>query len=244
MVAYTKENWEVCVQERLNRCVHVKRKMQTNWFSLPWDKDLKRQYTAWENKFFFSPDNNISVVFLIIKFSLLRKLGQSLPLWIKSTMLVWNKMWRLTEDQKESLEVEVLQFSSFPFPCVLQHWFLSSQPCKRYFQGTIWNVVFIFSIENARSEKSFFSWLSSLDSLNQASFILISSTEESLKLQKGDRKNQPKKKPKKGSIFLELTLPVLPRFSFLTFLYDDWVSLPTDTHKKKSTLAFPLYQNH
>lgn len=74
MVACTKQNWEVCVQERLNRCVDIQRKTRTNWFSLLWDKDFKRQYTAWENKLFFSPDNNVSGIFLIIKLGLLTML--------------------------------------------------------------------------------------------------------------------------------------------------------------------------
>lgn len=64
MVACTKQNWEVCVD--------IKRK--TNWFSLLWEKNLKRQHTAWEKKLFFSPDNNVSVIFLIIKLGLLTKL--------------------------------------------------------------------------------------------------------------------------------------------------------------------------
>lgn len=73
--------------------------------------------------------------------------------------------------------------------------------------------------------------LSSLDSLNQASFILISSIEESLKLQKGDRKNQIKKKKQTkskeakhlyGADFTSFTKVFIPHIP--------WVFLHADTY--------------
>lgn len=128
-MANTRQNWKVCVQD-------------TTRFLCSGIKISKDNIQG--KQMILSLVNNVSAIFLIIKLGLLAKPGQNLPCWIKPKMLVWNNIsGDLPKTKKESLEEGVLQFRSFSFPWVLQHWFCPSQPGKRCFKGTLWNVVLI-----------------------------------------------------------------------------------------------------
>lgn len=98
-------------------------------------------------------------------------------------------------------------------------------------EDIIWQVILISGIEKCQKRKQFLQLTVQLgftqSSINHLNFF---NRETFYTLQKGDRKNKPTN-PKREVIFMELSLPILPRLSFLRFPYYDCISFPNDIHR-------------